>query len=68
LLLNEGSKTPCDENGHYEMELPEWADHEKIARFVKIYFKKIHYYVAISEVKSSFAKMFLRLSSIFGSD
>lgn len=30
LLLTEGSGTPIDDDAKYPMELPDWADEEKI--------------------------------------
>lgn len=30
IMLGAGNVTPVDEDSNYEMELPEWADHEKI--------------------------------------
>lgn len=32
LMINEGSTTPVDEALNFVMELPEWADAEKIKR------------------------------------
>lgn len=34
LLMTKGAETPCEENGKIEIEMPVWADEERMKRSV----------------------------------